>query len=129
MNYEYEDVDNMSSDDLVNYEMMEELEGRTNKESLTKIKGTNIYLNSVNVLVGRQRTGKTYTMTKEIIKISRNSKETHLIIYINKSGDADDETFYKCAQLIEKPLIYVSYKEAPKLINGDWDKVAIRHFL
>lgn len=119
MSFNYNNYDSFTDEeDDLSDEMEIQMLDKTNKENLDKVKGTNIYLNSVNVFVGRQRSGKTYSMTKEIIKLTRNSKETHLIIYINKDGDNNDETFNRLTPLIETPIIYVSYREAPNLINS-----------
>ena len=100
----------MSDSDSIDDEMMINLyEHPINREELTKIPNTNTYVNSVNVFVGRQRTGKTYSAIKEIIKISRYHPETHLLVYINKDGKPNDDTFERTKDLINWSIIYVSY--------------------
>ena len=102
-----------SDSDSVDDEMLINLyENPINRESLEKIPGTHTYVNSVNVFVGRQRTGKTYTAIKEIIKISRNHPETHLLVYVNKDGKPNDDTFERTKDLINCSIIYVSYDDS-----------------
>ena len=96
--------------DSIDDEMLIILYENPNKrEELTLIHGTNTYVNSVNVFVGRQRTGKTYSAIKEIIKITRIHPETHLLVYINKDGKPNDDTFERTKELINSSIIYVSY--------------------
>ena len=100
--------ENDSNDD----EMMINLyENPIEREELTLIPGTNTYDNSVNVFIGRQRTGKTYTAIKEIIKITRSHPETHLLVYIKKDGKPNDDTFERTKDLINCSIIYVSYDD------------------
>lgn len=114
MNYTTSD----EGSDSVDEEMMINLyENPINRESLRKIEGTNTYINSVNVFVGRQRTGKTYSAIKEIIKISRKSPETHLLVYINKDGKPNDDTFERTKDLINCSIIYVSYDNSQEYLT------------
>ena len=53
------------------------------KERLRVIEGTHSYANSVNVYVGRPRSGKTYLALHDVISIVRNDPNTHLLVYIN----------------------------------------------
>ena len=87
------------------------------KERLRKIKGTNTYANSLNVFVGRQRSGKSYQAIQEIIKISRIDENAHLVIYINENGACDDDTFATFRELIYLPIVYVKYSEAEKYLR------------
>ena len=106
---EYQSDSSSSVDDEMQINLYE---NPINRESLEKIPGTNTYVNSVNVFVGRQRTGKTYSAIKEIIKISRKHKETHLLVYINKDGKPNDDTFERTKDLINCSIIYVSYEDS-----------------
>ena len=87
------------------------------KERLRKIKGTNTYANSLNVFVGRQRSGKSYQAIQEIIKISRVDENAHLVIYINENGKCDDDTFATFRELIYLPIVYVKYSEAENYLR------------
>ena len=81
-------------------------------EALTKIgPDINCYYNSVNVFVGRQGAGKGVQALTEIIKISRVSDITHLLIYVSKYGSATDRTFESLKHLIKIPIIYVKYED------------------
>ena len=107
-----------SDDNELDLEMMCSLAANPSKrEGLKIIKGTNTYLNSLNVFVGRQRTGKSYTATREIIKICRNHPETHLIVYINQTGQPSDDTFENTKDLIERPIVYVAYEQCEKFLR------------
>ena len=88
-----------------------------NKDKLSScqhelIPNTYIYLNSLNLFIGKQRAGKSGAIIKEIIKICDNSPETHLLVYVNKSGKEDDVLFESTKKLIPIPILYVSHKES-----------------
>ena len=79
-------------------------------ETISKIhEEINCYYNSVNVFVGRQSSGKGYQALTEIIKISRVSPITHLLIYVSKYGTETDKIFESLKHLIQIPIIYVKY--------------------
>ena len=63
----------------------------------------NIRLNSVNVIVGKQSSGKTVIALKEIIKLGVLNTH-HLFIYVTKDGQESDKTF-----LALKPLLMIPY--------------------
>ena len=77
-------------------------------ELLNKIPLTDSYTNSISIAVGKQRSGKTRKIIKEIIKISKMHKETHMLIYCNKTGGHTDKTFESFASLVKCPVVYVS---------------------
>ena len=77
-------------------------------ELLNKIPLTDSYTNSLSIAVGKQRSGKTRKIIKEIIKISKMHKETHMLIYCNKTGGHTDKTFESFASLVKCPVVYVS---------------------
>ena len=87
------------------------------KEKLRKIEGTNTYANSLNVFVGRQRSGKSYQAIQEIIKISRYDPNAHLLVYVNERGECDDDTFATFMELIDIPISYVKYSDAEKYLK------------
>ena len=111
------DADEMALEDTVALEMeCRLLDNPIKKERLRKINGTNTYANSLNVFVGRQRTGKTYQAIQEIIKISRNDPNAHLLIYVNEKGESDD-TFDVFKEMIELPIIYIKYSDIEKFMK------------
>ena len=109
MNDNFTERQEYDSDSIDDEMMINLYEKPIKREELTKIPNTNTYVNSVNVFVGRQRTGKTYSAIKEIIKISRYHPETHLLVYINKDGKPNDDTFECTKDLINCSIIYISY--------------------
>ena len=101
------------------------LQNPIKKERLRKITGTNTYANSLNVFVGRQRTGKTYQAIQEIIKISRFDPNAHLLVYVNEKGESDDDTFDVFKDMIELPIAFVKYSEIEKFMKGLLDLKSI----
>ena len=87
------------------------------KERLRKIDNTNTYANSVNVYVGRPRSGKTYLALHDIISVVRNDPNCHLLVYINEKGECDDDTFERFQQLITVPIIFVKYTDCEKFLS------------
>jgi hypothetical protein len=82
------------------------------KERLRTIGRTGIYANSVNVYVGRPRSGKTFSAIRDIINIIRNDPTVNMLIYINESGQLDDDTFDRFKELIDVPIVYIKYSDA-----------------
>ena len=76
-----------------------------------------VQYNTLNIAVGRQRSGKTHSIIKEIIKISQVSDRTHLLIYINKEGAPSDPTFESLKSLISIPIEYIAEKNAEKFVQ------------
>lgn len=103
-------------DDLINGALSSN-EDKLNGELLTLIPSTYTYLNSVNIAVGRQFSGKTLTLMKEIIKISLIHPQTHLLLYINKTGQETDQTFESLKHLIKCPIIYASHEDAENTLK------------
>lgn len=80
--------------------------------------------NSVNVIVGKQCLGKTVVALEEIIKISLmlNTNELgnsafHLLVYVTKNGDENDQSFQSLKHLIKIPYVTVSEKDSVEFIN------------
>ena len=112
------DAGTNSSDDDVTEDMNIMLEiNPIKKEKLRKISRTNTYANSVNVYVGRPRSGKTYLALHDIISVVRSDPCVHLLVYINESGTCDDDTFDRFQQLITVPIIYVKYSQCEKYLK------------
>ena len=114
MNFSQSDSLNSVYDSYITDQINEQLnncEEQLDRELIKPIPLTNCYTNSVNIAVGRQRTGKTYSIIKEIIKISNVHPETHLLIYVNQTGRKGDDTMEAMKTLIKCPVIYVSESE------------------
>ena len=84
---------------------------------ITKIPETNVYYNSVNIAVARQRSGKTFTIIEEIINISKVCPNTHLLIYSNKTGYPTDDTFEEHKVNIRIPIVYVAHDKLPDFLK------------
>ena len=83
------------------------------KEKLQRIhRDCNVYYNSVNVLCGRQGSGKTFTSMKECIKVSMLSPETHLLIVICKDETSTDPTVETLKPLLQIPIVYITEDNA-----------------
>ena len=87
------------------------------KERLRVIDGTNTYANSVNVYVGRPRSGKTFLALHDVIGIVRRDANVHALIYINEKGECDDDTFERLQQLIDVPVVFVRYADCEKYLH------------
>ena len=114
--YDYSDCD--CSDDVIS-DMNALLEiNPITKERLRKISCTNTYANSVNVYVGRPRSGKTFKALHDIISVIRNDPNVHLLVYINEKGECDDDTFDRFQQLITVPIVFVKYTDCEKYLKN-----------
>ena len=83
------------------------------KEKLRLIhRDCHVLYNSVNVLCGRQGSGKTFTAMKEAIKISLVSPETHLLIIVCKNETVTDPTIETLKPLLQIPMVYITEEEA-----------------
>lgn len=90
-----------------------------NKERLTRISDQcHVFYNSVNVLCGRQGSGKTFTSMKESIKISMVSPETHLLVIICKDENSTDPTVEALKPLLRIPVVYVKEDEAEDFVKN-----------
>lgn len=80
----------------------------------------NTRLNSVNVIVGKQSSGKTVAALTEIIKISRLEKGSemfHLLIYVTKDGHENDVSFQSLNHLITIPHVTISEANAVEFMK------------
>jgi hypothetical protein len=104
-------------DDVIDY-TMQTSKKTLSRESISKIHPQlNTYYNSINVLVGRQNSGKTYSVLKELIKISFVDPKTHVLIYVTKDGRSNDTTYESLKHLIQIPIVFTSQDNAEKLVK------------
>ena len=88
------------------------------KEKLERIHPQSyIYKNSVNILVGKQGSGKTFTCAYEIAKISQVHDETHLLVIVCKDENKEDPTIRSLRSMINIPIEYVSEDEAEQYMR------------
>ena len=83
-------------------------------ESKLLIPETNIYTNSLNIYVGPQGCGKSYSIMKDVLKISLIDPNVHLIIYINNT---EDETVNSIKSLIKIPFISITRDKAEEFVK------------
>lgn len=104
----------MSLTQISNQLIMESL--NENKKRLKKGNISTIHpevflkYSSINVFLGKQGKGKTFTMNKELVKLSLIDSDVHLIVIATKEGRVD-ETFEAMKENISIPYIYVSYND------------------
>ena len=84
--------------------------------------GIYAYNNSVNIFVGVQGTGKTYTAMQEILKIAQVQPNAHLLLIITEFGqDTFDPTIIGSVKLLEDecklPVLYVKYTDAVETLQ------------
>ena len=88
------------------------------KEKLERIHPQSYcYKNSVNILVGKQGSGKTFTCAYEIAKISQIHDETHLLIIVCKDENKEDPTIRSLRQMINIPIEYVTEDDAEQYMR------------
>ena len=89
----------------------------TNESLLRRIDpDSNIRLNSVNVVIGKQSSGKTTMVLEEIIKLSVLDTH-HLLIYVTKDGNESDKTFLALKNLFQIPYVTISESDAEDYIQ------------
>jgi hypothetical protein len=99
-------------DDMIN-QTINENSSKLFREVIQKIHpDINTYTNSINILVGKQGLGKSYTALREIIKISYVDTTTHLLLVINKSGSSNDATFNVLQKCFRIPFVFLKYDDA-----------------
>ena len=79
---------------------------------------TIVYKNSVNILVGKQGSGKTFTCVYEIAKITQLHPETHLLVVFCKDENKEDPTVRALANMINVPIEYVVEDEAEEYVRN-----------
>ena len=101
---------NMYVDEILN----EELNKNTKNKLINYIdKDINFKYNSFNICIGKQSTGKTTSVLKELIKLSlKDIKSYHLIIYV--SNNSSDDTFNNLYKYINIPIVKTDYEHLDK---------------
>ena len=100
----YENEVNNAIDNIIDYELNT---GR--KKLISKISDNiNFKYNSFNIFLGKQGTGKTTSILKELMKLSTIKNDYHLIIYV--SNNSSDDTFNKLKNYINIPIVKTDYQ-------------------
>ena len=104
MNNNYEHEVNNAIENIIDYELNT---GR--KKLISKISDNiNFKYNSFNIFLGKQGTGKTTSILKELMKLSTIKNDYHLIIYV--SNNSSDDTFNKLKNYINIPIVKTDYQ-------------------
>lgn len=97
---------NLKVDEIIDYE----LNNTTRKKQIQKIDDQiNFKYNSFNIYVGKQGTGKTTSVLKELIKLSTIKNDYHLIIYV--TDIENDDTLNKLKYYINIPIVKTNYQK------------------
>ena len=97
-------------DDILNHEL--------NKDTSNKLinyidEDVNFKYNSFNICIGKQGTGKTTSILKELIKLNLKEIDNfHLIIYV--SNNSSDDTFNNLYKYINIPIVKTDYEHIDK---------------
>ena len=96
--------------DYVDKLISKELSHDTSNKMISKIdKDVNFKLNSFNICIGKQSTGKTTSVLKELIKLSLKQKDKyHLVVYV--SNNSSDDTFNNLYKYINIPIVKTDYE-------------------
>ena len=96
---------NLKVNELIDYE----LNNTSRKKQIQKINDQiNFKYNSFNIYLGKQGTGKTTNILKELIKLSTIKNDYHLIIYT--SNNESDDTFNSLKSYINIPIVKTDYQ-------------------
>ena len=103
----------MSVNDVVDNILNKELNKDTKNKLITYVDDdVNFKYNSFNICIGKQSTGKTTSVLKELIKLSLKSDASsfgyHLIIYV--SNNNSDDTFNSLYKYINIPIVKTDYE-------------------
>jgi hypothetical protein len=85
------------------------------RSDVVKIQGTNTCSNSINILIGAQSSGKTFTALNEAIVIAEQMPEVHLIALFSKKQY--DETVEGVRHLAPVPIVTIPYEEAENFVS------------
>jgi len=72
--------------------------------------------NSINLLIGRRGSGKTYNVFREMIKLSQIDHSYSQLIYV--TNKLSDDTFHKMKKLISINITKVKYEDIEECLQG-----------
>jgi hypothetical protein len=105
-------------DDIINQTISDNRD-QLRREKVKKLHPeVNTYRNSINILVGKQGSGKTYSALREIIKISYVDPTSHLLLVINNSGVSNDATFNVLEPCFRIPYKFIKYDDAEDYVRN-----------
>jgi hypothetical protein len=107
--YNLDDIDMLAEIAITN---------KSERENIMKIDPRIMsYYNTINVFVGKQGQGKTFSAVKEIAKITNANNTTCLVVYITREGTKCDDTFESLKHLIRVPILYVAENKAEEIVQ------------
>jgi uncharacterized protein YbcC (UPF0753/DUF2309 family) len=100
--------------------MNEQISTVENKESqkITFIhKDLNFYRNSLNLLVGKRGSGKTFNVIREVIKVGLLPDKANYTTFVIVSDKDNDSTINEQKSRINLKILHTNYDNATKLLN------------
>ena len=80
--------------------------------------GIYAWYNTLNILVASQGKGKSHTVIRDIIQMSRlKNNPFHMIVYVSKNGIINDSTFESQRELINLPIEVVADSNAERYLK------------
>ena len=109
-----------SLNEIVNEEVAKKLAENGDKLNNSKISEIHpeisLKYSSVNIFCGKQGKGKSLTIAKEMVKLSKIPSNVHMMIYVNKDGRVDD-TYEALKDLITIPIKYIKVDEIEEYLK------------
>lgn len=75
----------------------------------------NFQYNSINLLVGKRGSGKTFNVFNEIVALCKIPNDFHLFVYVTKN--TNDRTYKKFKDLITIPTVIIDYDESESFLK------------
>ena len=69
---------------------------------------------SINLMIGRRGSGKTYNVFKQLVALSKIPNDFHLFVYI--TNNPNDKTYIKFKDLLEIPTVIVNYNDSEEYL-------------
>lgn len=118
----------LSLNEQVNEEVAKKLAENYDKLDKSKISiihpEISLKYSSVNIFCGKQGKGKSLTLAKEMVKLSKVPSNVHMMIYVNKDGRVDD-TYEALKDLITIPIKYIKVDDIEEYLKDLYFKKMI----
>lgn len=116
-NVPFSEHNSLSLQDMVNEDIEHRLKDQPKHQLIRPIHPEiNFKYNSVNLLVGMRRSGKTYNVFREIAKLKYIDHDYDLLLYVTSNGD-NDQTFKLWEPEINLQVAICSYDESLDIIQ------------
>ena len=115
--YVSRDLRSLDLQDMINEDIQADLQDQPRHQLIRPIHpDINFKYNSVNLLVGMRRSGKTYNVFREISKLKYIDHDYDLLLYVTSNGD-NDQTFRLWEHHIPTKIAICSYEESEDIIH------------